>query len=288
MLTRLLRGKTIWGSDSDKKAMETELGIVRGNFTDVPIVIGEFDASQSNCEPAARWKWFDHFVRTARATNSAFIIWDNGFDHLDRAAHKWRDPTALAIIQSALRGVRNALPDSTTDAGATTQSSSAYAFHRVGAPVEDVELSFQLNGNTLTSVTRAGGAALSAAADYAVSGSKLTLKRSFVSGLVSATAVPGTKASLTVAFSAGAPLVVEVVQWDVPVFSSTTSKAAAGSDLRIPVTYKGLPRVAAVKVVRSDGTYPFDDWTKYLGPLQQGRGVSHSFRIDGAHSTSCI
>jgi len=108
----------------------------------------------------------------------------------------------------------------------------------------------------------------------------LTLKKSFLSGLVSSAALPGTKANLAVTFSAGAPLIVEVVQWDVPVFSSTTSKAAAGSDLKIPVTYKGLPRVAAVKIVRSDGSYPFDDWTKYLGPLQQGRGVSQPDIMD--------
>lgn len=34
-------GKTIWGSEADKAAVSHDLGVVRGNFTDVPLILGE-------------------------------------------------------------------------------------------------------------------------------------------------------------------------------------------------------------------------------------------------------
>ena len=49
-------GKTIWGSDNDKAALEFDFSNLRGNFTDVPIFIGEWDAG-ATLEPAARWKY---------------------------------------------------------------------------------------------------------------------------------------------------------------------------------------------------------------------------------------
>ncbi|KAK1517354.1 endoglucanase B [Colletotrichum paranaense] len=262
-------GKTIWGSDADKAAMRNEMTIVRGNFSDVPLVIGEFDASPLNTEPAARWKWTDQFVRTAAELNTAVVIWDNGLDHLDRSAHAWRDPTSLAILNTAVKGVKNSLPDSTTDASATTQSSSAYIWNKVGTAPADQTLPWLFNGNTLQSVKTNTGTTLAANTDYTASASSITFKAAFLSKYLSATAAPGSKANLTLTFSAGAKSQVEIVQWDVPVASATSSTAVAGADLKIPVTYKGLKTVAAVKALRSDGVYLFDDWTQYLGPLQQ-------------------
>ncbi len=257
--------------------MDTDLSIVRGNFTDVPIIIGEFDASQTNCEPSARWRWFDHFVRQAKAVNTAFMIWDNGMDQLDRATHTWRDQVGIDIIMNALNGTPNSLPDGTTDGTATSQSSSAYIFHKVGTPVTGQELRFLLNGNTFGSIKLAHGkAALSSLSDYAINGSTVTFRSTFLDDYVSETAAPGSKTNITLSFSRGAALNVEVVQWDVPQLGSTSSKAVAGSDLKIPIKYKGIPKPAAVKAMRSDGTYPFDSWTKGLGPLQQARAVRFS------------
>ncbi|TKW50987.1 Endoglucanase B [Colletotrichum tanaceti] len=278
-------GKTVWGSDADKAAMATELGIVRGNFSDVPLVIGEFDASPLNTEPAGRWKWTDHLVRTATALNTAVVVWDNGIDHLDRDARVWRDPTSVGIINNAVRGVRNSLPDSTVDAAATTQDSSAYVFNRVGgAPAGDQTLPWLFNGNTLARITTDAGAALAAGADYAVSASAVTLKAAFLARYLTPTAAPGGKANLTLTFSAGAASQVQIVQWDVPTLASTGSKAVAGADLNIPITFKGVSMLATVKAVSSDGVYLFDDWTQWLGPLQQGRiTYSAQWNYDGAN-----
>ncbi|KAK1456202.1 endoglucanase B [Colletotrichum cuscutae] len=248
-------GKTIWGSDADKAAMRNEMAIVRGNFSDVPLVIGEFDANQ--------------FVRTAAELNTAVVIWDNGLDHLDRSAHAWQDPTSLAILNTAVKGVKNSLPDSTTDASATTQSSSAYIWNKVGTAPADQTLPWLFNGNTLQSVKTNTGTTLAANTDYTASASSTTFKAAFLSNYLSATAVPGSKGNLTLAFSAEATSQVEIVQWDVPVASATSFTAVAGADLKIPVTYEGLKTVAAVKALRSDEVYLFDDWTQYLGPLQQ-------------------
>lgn len=267
-------GKTIWGSDADKAAMATELGIVRGNSTNVPLIIGEFDASPLNTEPAARWKWTDQLVRTATELNTAIVIWDNGLDHLDRNAHTWRDPTSVSILNNASKGTKSALADSTIDASATTQFSSAYIWNKVGSAVTDQTLPWLFNGNTVKTVKTNAGATLTADKDYTVSSSAIVFKASFLAQFLSATATPGSKANLTLTFSAGASSQVEVVQWDVPTLAATSSKAVTGADLNIPITYKGVKVPAAVKALRSDGVYLFDDWTQYLGPLQQARIVS--------------
>lgn len=265
-------GKTTWGSSSEAALMQSELGIVHGNFSNVPLVIGEFDASPINCEAAGRWKWSDKLTSTARDIGAAIIVWDNGLDHLDRNTGKWRDPTSIEIMKAGLQGQANSLPDATTDTSATQQESDAFVYHKLGAAVADYALSFSLNGNTLSSITTSSGTKLVSGTHYTVSGSTVTLKASFLSTYLSASTT-GVKETLTFAFSRGASPRVQIVVWDVPVFSSTSSTAVRGSDLHVGVTFKGVAQPAAVKMVYSDGTYVTDDWTQWLGPLQQARGT---------------
>ncbi|KAL9058181.1 MAG: hypothetical protein Q9162_001905 [Coniocarpon cinnabarinum] len=195
-------GKTIWGSDADKQALDADLSIVRGNFTDVPIIIGEWSASTTYTEPAARWKYYDAFIRTANKYKISTMLWDNGQDQLDRPAHKWRDPVALDILMNAVAGTSNSLADSTEDLNAVSQQSSAYIFHKVGQPVTDVTLGYLLNGNTLQSITGPNGK-LAQGTDYTVDDSNVTYTAAFLSGLLSSNAAPGTKATLTLSFGAG-------------------------------------------------------------------------------------
>lgn len=278
------RGKTIWGSDDDKAALTNDLTLIRNNFTDVPFVIGEWSASVTNTEAGARQRYFDYFIRAANAVGAATMIWDNGDDQLDRATGEWRDPVAIDILMHAAAAegedavVSNSLPGGTTDIDAATQQSSAFIYHRVGDDVADEDLPFLFNGNTLESVSVSSDGSdsttLDPTTDYSVSDSTVTFKAAFLSQFVSPTAEPGSKAVLALEFSAGAALAVEIVQWDTPTLASTSSEAVAGEDLHVPIEYKGLDKVAAVKIFGIDGSYPFDDWTEYLGPLQQGRGVS--------------
>jgi endoglucanase len=253
--------------------MEADIANIRGNFTDIPLVIGEAEANML-VEPAARRKYIDFLARTAHKYDTSLIVWDNGEGYLDRTTHTWRDPDIVDILLNAVQGVSNSLSDSTTDTSATSQSSSAYIFHKVGDEVTDQTVTFLLNGNTVSSIKATDGTTLDPSSDYSISSGDVTVKSSFLSQYLSATAEPGSKTNLTVSFSAGANANVEVVQWDVPVLGSTSSQVVSGSDLVIPITWKGLYNLAAVKMLRSDGVYLFDDWTQYLGPLQQARGVS--------------
>ncbi|KAJ2905019.1 hypothetical protein MKZ38_006675 [Zalerion maritima] len=263
-------GKTTWGADSEVEALENELALVPGNFS-VPLVIGEFDASQINCEPAGRWKWFDAVARMAGESGSALLVWDNGLDNLDRDTGEWRDHTAVEIVKSRAEGEANSLPDATTDLQATEQDSSAYVFHKVGDAVAAYDLEFSLNGNALESVATSSGSELGSS-DYSVSGSTVTLSSSFLQAYLDTTE-PGVKETLTFTFSAGASPVVEIVVWDVPEFPYTTTAATSDTDITFSITTKGVDSVAAAKMVLADGTYMFDDWTVYLGPLQQARAT---------------
>ncbi|KAI0414759.1 putative cellulase [Xylaria grammica] len=265
-------GKTIL-SDADIATIESDLENIRANFTDVPLVLGEFDASPLNTEPAARRKYMDIVVRKAKELDTAVILWDNGLDHFNRDTKEWKDPHALEILLNAAAGVSNSLSDFTTDASATEQSSSAYVFHKVGDEVTDRTISVSLNGNTLKSIATEDGTELSASTDYTASGGDITLTSSFLSTYFTSSGSPGSKANLTLTFSAGATAGVNLVQWDLPELGSTSSTAVSGADLRIPITWAGVNQPAAVKMLREDGVYLFDDWTQYLGPLQAAYGT---------------
>ncbi|KAI0469465.1 putative cellulase [Xylaria cf. heliscus] len=275
-----------WGkttlSDQDIATVQSDLENIRANFTDVPLVLGEFDASPISTEPAARRKYMDVVVRKAKELNTAVMVWDNGLDHFDRNTKKWKDPQSLEILLNAAKGISNSLATYTTDASATQQSSSAYVFHKVGDDVTAQKISVSLNGNTLKSIAIESGAALAVSTDYTSSGGDITFTSSFLSKYFSSSGSPGSKANLTLTFSAGATAAVNLVQWDVPKLGSTSSKAVSGSDLRIPVTWAGVSQPAAVKMLRQDGVYLFDDWTQYLGPLQAAYGTySGQWNWDG-------
>lgn len=266
-------GKTTWGSAADKTAVDNELGLVRGNFTDVPIYIGEFDATPRSTEPAARWKWFDYVVSTATEMGAAVSLWDNGLDHLNRETGEFRDQTVIDIIHNAADGVTNSLPDSTVDGSATEQWTSAYIFNQAGAVITDQELPYLFNGNTVESITTSEGTELVQGTDFTVSDSAITFAADFIRTYITADSEPGVYETLTIEFSAGASTTVTIVQWDVPVLESTEGTAVTGQDLVIPVEWAGLERLATVKFLAEDGTYLVDDWTQYLGPLQQARGT---------------
>ena len=265
-------GKTIWGSDADEQSMDTDLSIVRGNFTTTPIVIGEWSATTSYTETAARWKYFDHFIRTASKYNTMTMLWDNGADHLDRQAHTWRDQTEINILMNATAGTTNSLADSTEDPNAISQESSAYLFLDASTNAIDVSLPYLFNGNTIQSISSPNGN-LQEGTDYAIDGNNITYKASFLSPYQSSLD-PGIKANLTLSFYSGSSLALQIIQYATPTLSSNTTAASSvssGSDLRIPITWAGIPEVAAVQATLADGTFLVDSWTQYLGPLQQGR-----------------
>jgi endoglucanase len=204
-------------------------------------------------------------------------MWDNGADHLDRTTGQWRDPTTLDIVIGTTAETANSLPDSTEDASATEQFSSAYIYHQVGTNVTSQSLPYLFNGNSLVSITESDGTVLVSGSDYLVSGDNIVFSATYLGTKYTASSTSGIIDTLTLEFNGGATSpTIQIVQWDTPVLSSTSASASAvsGADLSIPITWNGVPKLASVKAVTSSGIYLFDDWTQWLGPLQQARAVS--------------
>lgn len=259
--------------------MDLDFELFRNNFTDIPVVIGEWQPTVAHTETSGRWKYYDHFIRTCNKYGFSSIVWDNGLDLLDRDARGWFDPVAVDILFNAVEDTSNTLPGSTTDPAAETQSSSAYLFHRVGDPVEAQSVTYLLNGNTLTNITDSTGSPLDASL-YTMSSDTLTFMAEYLDTLIPSADEPaGTKETLTVSFSSGASLTLQIVQYSTPTLDST-SYPVQDTDLFIPVTWAGLARIAAVKALKADGTYLADDWTEYMGPLQQARWTYGNYEWD--------
>jgi endoglucanase len=278
-------GRTIWGSDEDKQNIANDMMWAHNNFTDYPMIVGEYAVSPATTEAAARWKWYDFVVRTANSYGAACMLWDAGGSFQVNSSFPWPDPTTLNIIETATSGTPNALPDSTEDGSATSQWSSAYVWHKQGESVVDNSLPMLWNGNTLQSVTCSPSCSIAgvqsgplvAGTDYAVVGSNLTFKASFLKTLFPAGSQPGFKANLTLHFNHGADLKLMAYQYAAPTLAYNTFKVTAENqqtDLAIPITWKGRVQVAAARHIFANGTYMADTWTVWLGPLQQARMVS--------------
>jgi endoglucanase len=249
---------------------EADFAQIFNNFSDIPVVVGEWQVSPVHSEPAGRWRYVDFLARMAKKYGFSTMVWDTGNDCLDRTSHTWRDPTAIAIYLAVLKGDSNSLPDSTVDPQAATQYSSAFIFHKVGDLVTDYVLPFQLNGNSVASITD-GFSPLTEWVQYYTDGDNIVITEAYLSSQLSRDLTPGVLANLTIEFSAGAPIPVSLVQWQPPTLPTASSQAIDGSSLFIPVDWKGVRGPATVGAYRSDGTYLVDDWTVYLGPIQHCR-----------------
>ncbi|KAF3906082.1 hypothetical protein ABW21_db0208188 [Orbilia brochopaga] len=261
-------GKSTWGSVDEKATLELDFSTFRGNFSNIPVVIGEFGGSPAGLEPAAAWKYYDSFTQMANKYHFSIITWDNGDDMFNRTTLQWYNPAGQSVLINGAAGKKNALASSTTD-GTVPQLSSAFIFHKVGTPVVSQTASYELNGNTFVSIKNGATALTSSQYSFSSTG-VLTLTAAYLSTLYSASSAPGVKAELTLTFSQGAFLTLTIVHWDVPVISQTifTNPTA---DFRVPITWNGFNRVAAVRAVWDNGVYVSDDWTVWLPSLQQAR-----------------
>jgi endoglucanase len=272
-------GKTTWGTDTEKAAVDADFAAVRGNYTDIPIIVGEFGLEVRATETAARWKWFDHVVRTGFKYNFTMMLWDASIHFVVDSPEPWQDPTALDIILYAARGEDNALAGSTEDGSATEQWSSANVWHRAGTLVTDQSLPFLMNENVLEWMRSTSSPLdrLRPGEDYNYDGRNVTFTKSFLSTVFQNGTSPGLKANISLQTSGGAVLQLQAVEWDTPQTAITdhvVNVTNAANDLYVPFEFKGLTKVATVKAQMYNGSLLFDDWTQWLGPLQQGRLVS--------------
>ncbi|KAH7116443.1 putative extracellular endoglucanase [Dactylonectria macrodidyma] len=263
-------GRTIWGSEEDKAILKSDFSQLRGNFSDIPIVLGEWLVSPIHSEPAARWKYYDFISRLCLEYGLSPIIWDTGNDHVDRSSSTLRDPTGLGFHMSALSGAINSLADSTTDASSESQSSSAFVFHQVGDPIIQQTLPWLLNGNHVASISDTLGE-LTEMDDFTVDEQGIQLSASYLARYFDTTSSTGVKTTLSISFSEGAAVSVQLVQWSPPGAPVAQSKAPVGDSLRISVDWHGVAKPAAVAAFKADGTPLVDEWTTVLPSLRRGR-----------------
>jgi endoglucanase len=277
-------GETLWGSDSDKSDMWNNVHWARTNFTDVPIIIGEFGIGTAQTEAAARWKYYDYFVQAAYNNSESVMLWDASGSFAPDTSTPYGDPTAMDVIISAAKGVQNALADSTEDENAPSFWSSAQLFQKQGDPIRATGLPMLFNGHTLLSISISNGTCngtLRVGTDYAIDGQNVTFTQSFMQTLFPTTAEPGLRATMVFKFDGGAaPLIIPAYLWARPTLAVnqvTITNTSAQNDLWVPVTYRGMPEVAMVVAQEDNGQYLVDSWTEWLPPMLKGNAVRASF-----------
>ncbi|KAI5790236.1 glycoside hydrolase superfamily [Geopyxis carbonaria] len=266
-------GQTFWGTASDKQTIEDTFISLQTKFA-APALIGEWGVTGKSIERGYAWNYFDFMVRTARKYNLTTQLWDNGFDHYDRVAHAWRDPVKQTILINAAKGVVNALP-------AYDQLSAVYI--KANSTVTAVPIELTLNGNTILSVTNANGKTLKRGTEYTVSATGINVTASYLTttALADKTTL-GLKDTLTVRFNAGVNLPFDIRLYAAPTAATKSYTVDGSTDLSIPVNAGGSS-LATVKALRRDGVYLKDDWTQWLGPLQQARINWGDFDVSGSN-----
>jgi endoglucanase len=87
-------------------------------------------------------------------------------------------------------------------------------------------------------------------------GVTLALSRTYLATLYKLDSAPGIKETLTLTFGSGTSLTLQIVQYSTPKMATTTYKIDTSTDIHMPITYAGLPVVAAVKAILADGSSP--------------------------------
>ena len=118
----------------------------RTNFSDVPIIIGEFGVGTSQAKTAARWTYYDFVVNSAWESNTTVVLWEASGMFAPNSTTLYPDPTSLDIIVKAARGMHASF------------WSSAQLLQKMGEPVRDTGLPFVWHGKKPTSIGCSDGA----------------------------------------------------------------------------------------------------------------------------------
>ncbi|KAL7273584.1 hypothetical protein RUND412_003550 [Rhizina undulata] len=265
-------GRTFWGTDADKQAIEDTFIALQTRFQ-APALVGEWGTTGKSVEYGAAWNYFDFIVRTAKKYNLATQLWDNGDDHFDRVNKVWRDPVKLAIIQNVVAGNPNTLP---------AYGQLATVWIKAGESVGvDREILLELNTNSVVGVLDFNSASLVNGRDFVASDTGVNVTAAYFSKIITDGSV-GLKDTLTVKSSRGIDLPFSVTVYDTPTFEQSSYTITDSSvDFYLPVSNWNGASLATVKAVRQDGAYLKDDWTQYLGEWQQGRINFGDFDISG-------
>ncbi|KAI5811676.1 glycoside hydrolase superfamily [Peziza echinospora] len=271
-------GKTMWGSESDQKEIEDTFKSLKSRFAGAPSLVGEWGVTEK-VERGAGWNYFDFMVRKGREYKLAMQLWDNGADHFDRAARKWRDPTRLQIIQAAAAGINNTLPK---------YGQEPVVYFKTGEEVPSSvsggrTININYNGNTITGLYVLSGTSkrwLNSGRDYSLVQEGVKFKDSYLKyELTQKPSQLGVLQTVYVVPSKGA-------SWDITIqrYSKPTLKIPQPANVTVPhftinsttpylfpINWGGTT-LATVKAIYPDTGLPIkDEWTQYLGPLEAGR-----------------
>ncbi|MER6080715.1 cellulase family glycosylhydrolase [Streptomyces sp. NPDC001833] len=237
----------------------------------VPVVLGEYgvlgyDFGPDGVERGEMLKYFEAFGNAARTNGVTSFLWDNGA-FFDRSKLRWKDAGLFRQMRSSW----------TTRSG--TASSDLVFVPRSGA-VPDRTLTLNPNGTTFKGL-RAGSATLAEGRDYTLSGNRLTLKATTLTGLAGDRAY-GVRATLQAEFSKGVPWQIKVISDSTPVLSNATGTTGS---LRIPTQFRG-DLLATMESEYAEGGNagpldwtPYQQFTKAFTPSYTGNGITltHDF-----------
>ena len=219
----------------------------------VPVVIGEmgllaYDSNINAVERGELLKFFEHFTAYAQAKGMTWQLWDNGYHFLDRTTYQWRDPELFSYLMHSVTG-------------RSSTAETDLIFVRDGAPLTDVVIPLNLNGNSFLSLND-GATPLTLGSDYMINGSALTVKASALAPYASGSY--GEKTVLTANFTGGGP------SWKLHVRHQTTPMLSSasgikGGDLVIPAAFNGdLVATMEARYVNGDLPYPGEqNWTSF-------------------------
>ncbi|GMK39414.1 hypothetical protein PCCS19_24680 [Paenibacillus sp. CCS19] len=197
----------------------------------MPVVIGEYGTlAIGTVEKHAKWIYTDSFVRAAHKYDIATMVWDIGFDQLDRTNDVLLDPINTDILINASKDIADSF----------VSQDSLYL--EDGKELNDQTVSLELNGNKLISIYD-GTKKLKQGKDYTVSGSNLTITKGYLSSL---TQDLGVGAHLRFRFNHGADQTLDLINYKKPVIATveyTIHKGAVNEDLafRLRSTTNWMP-----------------------------------------------
>jgi aryl-phospho-beta-D-glucosidase BglC (GH1 family) len=214
----------------------------------IGVVVGEygllaFDGTSAAIEHGEMLKYFEYINYYAKSKGISLMLWDNG-DVLSRTTYTWIDPSLYNMMSTSWKE-------------RSSYSDSDMLFVKAENKANDIPMNLTLNGNTFKSIYN-GNEKLTLGKDYTYSNGVVTLKGSYVSNYI--TGSYGTKATLTMKFSAGADWNVYLNYYNTPVLSAATGTT---SGFNIPVQFNGS-KLSTLEAMYSDGTGAGpQNWTTY-------------------------
>src|SRR5690606_30813384 len=209
-----------------KNDLEDAINRIYNTFTanGIPVVIGEygllgFDRSLYTVQHGEMLKYFEYLKYYATQKDITLMLWDNG-QHFDRYSFTWRD-----------QDLYNTLMTDLNERSSYTERDFIYI--KKGAPIQDVDMKFYFNGNTLVNII-CGNRFLEEGIDYSILGDTLILKSALIEELL--TGEYGINAVLTCKFSRGADWKLNIIYYDTPILRNSTGTT---SNFFIPTDFNG-------------------------------------------------